>query len=203
MKLLINIIYPILCILIPSIIYQVIVMKSKKNSEKTSKKHLIWVYVFIIYLFLCLIIAGIGSIWDIGRYESIIRTEEINFIPFSSEGMMTYIFNIMMFMPLGFLLPFIWKNMRKLKTVILISLVYSFSIEICQLFNRRNSDVDDLLMNVVGAIIGFFIYKAFMKLLKRENKEEKDFSLSKNEPIIYLTLSILGTFFLYKWNLFI
>lgn len=203
MKLLINIIYPILCILIPSIIYQVIVMKSKKNSEKASKKHLIWVYVFIIYLFLCLTIAGIGSIWDIGRYESIIRTEEINFIPFSSEGMMTYILNIIMFMPLGFLLPFIWKNMRKLKTVILISLVYSFSIEICQLFNRRNSDVDDLLMNVVGAIIGFFIYKAFMKLLKRENKEEKDFSLSKNEPIIYLALSILGTFFLYKWNLFI
>lgn len=81
--------------------------------------------------------------------------------------------------------------------------MYSLSIEICQLFNRRNTDVDDLLMNVVGAIIGFFIYKVFMKLIKRKNEEEKDFSLSKNEPIIYLILSILGTFFLFKWNLFI
>ena len=81
--------------------------------------------------------------------------------------------------------------------------VYSFSIEICQLFNRRTTDIDDLLMNVTGAIIGFFIYKAFMKLLKRKNKEENDFSLSKYEPIIYLVLSILGTFFLYKWDLFI
>lgn len=42
-----------------------------------------------------------------------------------------------------------------------------------------------------------------MKLMKSKNKEEKDLSLSKNEPIIYLTLSILGTFFLFKWNLFI
>lgn len=198
-----SIVYSILCILIPSIIYQVIVMKSKNNTKKTNKKHLVWVYVFLIYLFLCLTIAGIGSIWDIGRCESIIRTEEINFIPFSSEGIMTYILNIIMFMPLGFLLPLIWKNMRKLKTVVLTSFVYSFSIEICQLFNRRTTDIDDLLMNVTGAIIGFFIYKAFMKLLKRKNKEENDFSLSKYEPIIYLVLSILGTFFLYKWDLFI
>lgn len=161
------------------------------------------VYIFLIYLFLCLITEGIESVWDIGRYGSIIRKEEINFIPFSSEGMMTYILNIIMFIPLGFLLPLIWKNMRKLKTVVVTSLVYSFSIEICQLFNRRNTDIDDLLMNVLGAIIGFFIYKIFIKLIKRKNKEEKDFSLSKNEPIIYLTLSILGNFFLYKWNLFI
>lgn len=72
MKNLISIIYPILCILIPSIIYQVIVMKSKNNAEKTNKKHFVWVYVFLIYLFLCLAIAGIGSIWDIGRYVFIV-----------------------------------------------------------------------------------------------------------------------------------
>ena len=202
MKLLISILYPILCIIIPSIIYQVIFIKSKKNDEKMNKKHLVWVYVFLIYLFLCLTTAGIGSVWDIGRYGSIIRTEEINFIPFSSEGIMTYILNIIMFMPLGFLLPLIWKNMRKLKTVVVTSLGYSFFIEICQLFNRRNTDIDDLLMNVVGAVIGFFVYKTLMKLIKRKNKNE-DFSLSKNEPIVYLTLSILGTFFLYNWILFI
>ena len=124
MKNLISIIYPILCILIPSIIYQVIVMKSKNNAEKTNKKHFVWVYVFLIYLFLCLTIAGIGSIWDIGRYDSIIRTEEINFIPFSSEGMMTYILNIIMFMPLGFLLPLIWKNMRKIFRYVKTNLLY-------------------------------------------------------------------------------
>lgn len=203
MNLLMSIIYPILCIFTPSIIYQVVVMKSKNHNKKISKKHFVWVYIFLIYLFLCLTTAGIGSIWEIGRYESIIRIEEINFIPFSSEGMMTYILNIIMFMPLGFLLPLVWKNMRKLKPVVVTGLVYSFSIEICQLFNRRNTDVDDLLMNVIGSIIGFFIYKSFVKLIKRKNKEEKDFSLSKNEPIVYLTLSILGIFFLYKWNLFI
>ena len=40
-------------------------------------------------------------------------------------------------------------------------------------------------------------------IFKRENKEENDFTLSKNEPIIYLILSIVCRFFLYKWNLII
>ena len=188
MNLLLGMIYPILCIFIPSIIYQIIIIKSKKTTEKTNKKHLIWVYIFLIYILLCFEAVGIGSVWDIGRYDSIIRLGEINFIPFSSEGAMTYIFNIIMFMPLGFLLPLIWKNMRKIKPVIFTSLAFSFSIEFCQLFNRRNTDIDDLLMNVIGAIIGFIIYKVFVKLFKRENKEENDFTLSKNEPIIYLIL---------------
>ena len=86
MNLLFGIIYPILCIFIPSIIYQVIIIKYKKTTEKTNKKHLIWVYIFLIYLCLCFEAVGIGSIWDIGRYDGIIRPGEINFIPFSSDS---------------------------------------------------------------------------------------------------------------------
>ena len=43
----------------------------------------------------------------------------MNLIPFSSEGAMTYILNIIMFMPLGFLLPLIWENFRNAKKVVL------------------------------------------------------------------------------------
>ena len=89
MNLLLGMIYPILCIFIPSIIYQIIIIKSKKTTEKTNKKHLIWVYIFLIYILLCFEAVSIGSVWDIGRYDSIIRLGEINFIPFSSEGAMT------------------------------------------------------------------------------------------------------------------
>ena len=38
MNLLLGMIYPILCIFIPSIIYQIIIIKSKKTTEKTNKK---------------------------------------------------------------------------------------------------------------------------------------------------------------------
>ena len=38
-------------------------------------------------------------------YDTIIRLEEINLLPFQSEGIMTYVLNIIMFLPLGFLIP--------------------------------------------------------------------------------------------------
>ena len=57
--------------------------------------------------------AGIGTIWDLIAYGKL--DNSINLIPISSEGAMTYILNIIMFMPFGFLLPLIWKNFRNAK----------------------------------------------------------------------------------------
>lgn len=200
MRKLLSIIYPLLVIFIPNIIYQIFIIK-KKKIENPSKKHLIWVYIFLIYIFMCVSIAGIGSFWDIGRYETIVRVDEINIIPFSSDGLMTYILNIIMFMPLGFLLPLLWEKMRNIKNIIITSFCFSLSLELTQLFNRRTSDIDDLIMNVLGAIMGFIIYKIFKKLFRKNFNKADELSLSKNEPIIYLLLSIVCTFFLYKWNL--
>lgn len=55
---------------------------------------------------------GIGSVWDIGHFGSVIRPEEINLIPFRSKGAFTYVLNVLMFLPLGFLLPLLWKDFR-------------------------------------------------------------------------------------------
>lgn len=197
LKELLSMIYPLLVILIPSIIYQIFIIK-KKKIEKPSKKHLIWVYIFLLYIFMSISVAGIGSVWDIGRYETIVRVNEINIIPFASEGLMTYILNIIMFMPLGFLLPLLWEKMRDIKNVILTSFCFSLSLEVTQLFNRRNSDIDDLIMNVLGAIIGFIIYQIFKKVFRKKINHSSNLSLSKNEPIIYLLLSIVCTFLLCK-----
>ena len=97
--------------------------------------------------------AGIGSIWDLITYGKL--DNSINLIPFSSEGAMTYILNIIMFMPLGFLLPLIWENFRNAKKVVLMGFLMSLTIEICQLFNIRTTDIDDLMMNTLGALVGY------------------------------------------------
>lgn len=90
--------------------------------EKNVMIHLVWVYIFLLYIYLALSKAGIGSIWDIGRYSGLFRIDEINLIPFDSVGILTYILNIIMFMPLGFLLPLIWKNFRNIINVSLTGL---------------------------------------------------------------------------------
>lgn len=195
-----SIIYSVLCVFIPCFIYQIITVRKQKNKKRLTV-HFVWVYVFLFYIYLTLSVTGSGSIWEIKQYDTLIRMEEVNLIPFQSEGFMTYVLNIIMFMPLGFLLPLIWKNFRNPKKVLLTGFALSLAIELSQLFNRRNTDVDDLLMNTLGALVGFFLWKALEKLFTNTNK--KAVSISNMEPVVYLILSTSGKFLLYNWRLFI
>lgn len=203
MNLLINIliyIYPVLCVFVPCVIYQMILYKRRDKYEKITKGNLVWRYIFILYLYMVMNVVGIGSIWEFGKYGSIIRLDEINLIPFQSEGFLTYILNIIMFMPLGFLLPLTWKKYRKLSKTVIAGFVFSLSIELCQLFNRRQTDIDDVLMNVLGTILGFGIWFIFNKLFKTRDKY---INMLMDDPLIYLLLSVLGIFLLYNWRWFI
>ena len=47
------------------------------------------------------------------------------------------------------------------------SLLSSLSIEVVQHFIGRSFDIDDVILNVSGAIIGFIIYK-FLKLIREK-----------------------------------
>lgn len=192
-------VYALLCMVIPCFIYQIIICKIQNDRQKNKVLHMILVYIFLLYLYLTLSVAGIGSIWDIGHYDKIIRLEEINLIPFQSEGIMTYVLNIIMFLPLGFLISLIWKQYRNPLKILLIGFGFSLSIEICQLFNRRNTDIDDLIMNTLGAVAGYFIWKLTKRLCGNIN--QKAISLSRLEPVIYLALAVLGEFLLFNWRL--
>lgn len=186
-------IYPLLCVFLPCVAYQVI--QSKRPSRRYTKKNDIWKWVFILYLFMMLSVAGIGTVWDIGRCDSLIRANEINLIPFHSYGMRTYILNIIMFMPLGFLLPLIWRDLKGY-IVVLEGLGMSFMIEVMQLFNHRQSDVDDLMMNCLGTLVGVLLWKAFSMIfrIKSSSREKTE----RFEAIIYMTLGTLGMFFFYN-----
>ena len=72
--------------------------------------------------------------------------------------------NILLFIPIGILVPMLWKI--KDRYVILIGFLISLSIEITQLYLGRVTDVDDLILNTSGVIIGLLVYKCV-------NKKEK------------------------------
>ncbi|CDT17351.1 VanZ-like transposon protein [Clostridioides difficile] len=173
--------YSFICVILPCLIYQIVVIKRKNlKVEKNVMIHLVWVYIFLLYIYLALSKAGIGSIWDIGRYSGLFRIDEINLIPFDSVGILTYILNIIMFMPLGFLLPLIWKNFRNIINVSLTGLGFSLAIELCQLFNLRATDIDDLMMNTLGAVLGYFIWVGVNNLFNLIKKKDIFPSIYKN-----------------------
>lgn len=162
-------------------------------------RHIIWIYIYMFYGYLAVQeAAGIGTIWDLITYGKL--DNSINLIPFSSEGAMTYNFNIIMFMPFGFLLPLIWKNFRNAKKVVLMGFLMSLAIEICQLFNLRATDIDDLMMNTLGALVGYCCWKVFSLIFR--NAGTKCMEIKKSEPVIYMFGGILGLFLLYNWRVF-
>ena len=85
-------IYALLCIIVPCSLYQLIICKRQNKKQENKAIHFVWVYIFLLYIYLTFSVAGIGSIWDIGHYDTIIRLEEINLLPFQSEGIMTNVF---------------------------------------------------------------------------------------------------------------
>ncbi|WP_176523355.1 VanZ family protein [Bacillus wiedmannii] len=83
--------------------------------------------------------------------------------------------NILLLMPLGFLAPIIWDKFKKIKNTILLGLAISISIELLQLTESlfsgwgRITDIDDVVFNVIGSIVGYFIYKITLMLASKFN----------------------------------
>ena len=67
--------------------------------------------------------------------------------------------NILGFIPFGILVPILFRQLAGLKAVLVGALTISFVFEIIQLLAVLGSfDVDDLLLNTIGAGIGYYIY---------------------------------------------
>lgn len=68
--------------------------------------------------------------------------------------------NIVLFIPLGFLTSFLIKS-KKLISVFTYSLLLSTFIEIMQyiFLTSRRADVDDVILNTVGGVLGYLVYK--------------------------------------------
>ena len=68
--------------------------------------------------------------------------------------------NIIMFIPLGFLLPKVFPKLSSLPRVLLTTAIIITIVEIIQLFTLVGScDIDDLILNVIGSAMGYWFHK--------------------------------------------
>ena len=77
--------------------------------------------------------------------------------------------NIFIFAPFGMFIPAIWVKHNNLKSIILLGISISLFIEITQIFVGRSSDIDDVILNAIGVVIGFAFYRVWNKI-KTYNK---------------------------------
>lgn len=98
-----------------------------------------------------------------------------NFIPFkeilrykvgSKVFIRNILGNILLFVPFGLFVSHYIKN-KKMYPILLISVLVSCSIEFAQTKIGRTADIDDVILNTLGGVIGYFIYKFSDKLIKK------------------------------------
>lgn len=85
-----------------------------------------------------------------------------------TEKMVTQIVaNILMFVPFGFLLPIVFQKLRRGINTLSCILFATFSIELFQYFIGRSADIDDLIQNFIGGVIGYLFFIVISHVLGR------------------------------------
>ena len=94
-----------------------------------------------------------------------------NFIPL--YGMLTDItnsyLNILLFIPLGISVPCLWPDYRSMMKTVGLGLMTSLGIEILQIFTFRATDINDVITNVAGTMIGYLIGRLIIKRFPQLN----------------------------------
>lgn len=168
---------------------------------------------FIMLLLFALYLAAVFSVTGIPTAGTLKIDFNFNFIPFldivnsPAAYIKNTVLNIILFMPLGFLLPAVWKDYRSFKTTVWTGFAVSVMIEVFQIFTFRATDIDDLITNTLGAILGYYISKLFSFKLPLDILESDRAASKKREPVIILTAVLLIKFFLQSlvsnalWNI--
>lgn len=180
-----------------------------KNYEKILRGcH--WVF-FIIYIIFLLRITFFKQVALNNLFSAIGASERtISIIPFKSVYDMVIsntsigriienvLGNIVLFIPFGILFPII--SNKKRKGVLCAAVIFSLSIEIMQfLFALGSTDVDDLIFNVLGAYVGYFLSSK----INKQFKSYTHFLIVTAFMTVILGTGVFGYLLVHQTDLFI
>jgi len=172
--------YMVIAIPILLIVRIRIYLVRKKQELKLNYFHEFGLAAFVLFL-VGLASQTIMPVWGLtsgGIENSISHHDRINLIPFQefitigrimSRGgypdirIIQLLGNIGMFSVIGFTLPVLWKQFDKLQRTVRTCFYISLTIEFVQLFTGRSTDIDDLILNTLGGLLGFLLYSACKK----------------------------------------
>lgn len=122
-----------------------------------------------LYLLFSLYLSVVCSLVGLPSIQYIRFQPNVNLIPF--VGMVTALrdtlLNILLFLPLGFFLPLLWEDRRQFHRVVLEGFLISLTIELLQILTFRATDVNDLITNTLGTILGYLLGSLLMEKFPR------------------------------------
>lgn len=202
--------YALACALLPCL---VVLWLRRKHAPWT---HHLWALVFCCYLWMVYDVTGAGGLSDIILQLRIFRDLGISSLPdlisvlaqpdgpdvFRSRLNLVplrYIdqdlfLNILMTVPLGFLLSFLYKGWRRFGWTVCCGALFSLLIECSQLLTSRACDIDDLIANTAGCAFGYAIWWYMAQVFGARLRHTP---AGRREPLLLIAAGFCGMFFLY------
>ncbi|MGM9949047.1 MAG: VanZ family protein, partial [Lysinibacillus sp.] len=104
------------------------------------------------------------------------------------------IFNMIMFMPLGILLPLLHRKNRSFWRVLALSFGFTLCIEVFQLVSGKGIfELDDLLHNTIGSLAGYFLMMAFIVMLEKRKLKLAPIAKALSIPLFFAALFGIAT----------
>lgn len=115
----------------------------------------------VLYCLFCLYLSAVFVLVGIPNVTYFRPEVNLNLIPFLGmvEDLKNSILNVALFIPLGFFLPVLWQRFRKLGTCAFFGFGFSLFIELLQMLTFRATDVNDLITNTAGTLLGCILAK--------------------------------------------
>lgn len=101
--------------------------------------------------------------WQTGREINLLPLDTIRrfwYYGTPAQKLVNLVGNVVVFMPLGMLIPVLWPRLRSFGRTVGLCFAASFTIEFCQQFIGRSVDVDDLILNTLGGLLGWLLFQA-------------------------------------------
>lgn len=202
--------YSLACALLPCLV--VFVLRRQKGYPWQR----LWTVLFCCYLWLVYDLTGAGGLSDIflqlrifsefGIHSlsdligvlqtpdgSFVFRTHVNLLPLQDIST-DFLLNIVLFLPFGYLLPMLWRDHRSLRSASLSGAAFSLLIECSQLLTNRACDINDLIANTLGTVLGYFSWWFFGQLFGKHLHRTPS---GQHEPWLLIVASFAGMFFFY------
>lgn len=157
---------------------------------KISMKHEINKWIFSVYLLIIAALTLFPVQYTVTTYDPVFTPSRVNLVPFSAISKtfgvldvaeFSFFFKVkaiaqniggglILLMPFGFLLPQLRKKFHSPAICFALALAVSCAIETIRyvensfgLAFNRTADIDDVILNAAGALIGFYCWRALRK----------------------------------------
>ena len=140
----------------------------------------------LLLVYICLVVVARFTFCPFGKVDGQIQPllfdpaqmfpPRVNLVPLMhlldylimGEAVLNTVGNIAMFVPIGIIWPLVFRKLDNHKKVIASGMGLSLCIEILQLpFFDRVTDIDDLILNSLGFLMGYGIYLLAKKCMKK------------------------------------